>query len=260
MTSVSRGPSPTFGGHNFELRPGVWTLPGAPEIGVEPVSTSYLRTMLQFCPPPARVADLGALEGGYSVMLARAGYDVVGIEGQPDNFATCQWVAEEVGLDNLRFVCADVRDIREQGEFDAVLCAGLLYHLDRPVEYLRTLGEMTRRLLIVSANHATLGGAELQAHAPLLDAELSRHEGKLGRWFGEQPGPWSSLGNPRSFWLERGDLLRSLVESGFPSVFEQFDWVTDEATTRHLDERGVAVFVAVKPPDQAGSRAALNSS
>jgi SAM-dependent methyltransferase len=196
------------------------------------------------------------------VYLARAGYDVLGIEGQPDNFATCQWVAGQMGLDNLRFVEDDVRNIGEHGEFDAVLCAGLLYHLDRPVDFLRALGEVTRRLLIVSANYATREGSELETHAPLLSADLTEHEGKLGRWFGERPGPWSSLGNSRSFWLERVDLLRALVESGFPTVFEQFDWLTDAEASRRLDERKVSVFVGIKPPprSQPVVTAARNSS
>jgi SAM-dependent methyltransferase len=247
--------APKFGAHNFELQRGRWTLPGAPKIGEEPISSSYLRTMQQFCPPPARVADLGCLEGGYSVMLARAGYEVVGIEGQPDNFATCEWVADRVGLANLSFVEDDVRSLRDHGRFDAVLCAGLLYHLDHPVEFLSTLGDVTGRLLIVSANHATLEGSELEVYAPLLAAELTEHEGRLGRWFGEQPGPWSSLGNSQSFWLERRELLRALVESGFPTVFEQFDWLADEEATRRLEDRKVSIFVAVKPPPQAAAAA-----
>lgn len=250
---------PRFTAHNFEYRPGKLTSPGQPRIGAEPISISYLRTMLQLCPPPARVADLGCLEGGYSVHLARAGYDVVGIEGQSDNFATCEWVAEQVELDNLRFVCDDVRNIRDHGPFDAVLCAGLLYHLDRPVDFLRVLGEITGRLLIVSANYATRDGRELETYAPLLSAESSEHEGKAGRWFGEEPGPWSSLGNSRSFWLEREDLLRTMIEAGFPSAFESFDWLTDPDACRRIADRKVGIFVGVKPPSQPIA-AARNSS
>ena len=249
---------PEFTAHNVELRPGEWTLPGKPEIGREPISASYLRTVLQFCPPPARLADLGCLEGGYSVHLARAGYDVLGIEGQPDNFATCEWVAQRAGLPNLRFVCDDVRNIGDHGRFDVVLCAGLIYHLDRPVEFLRQLGEVTDRLLIVSGNFATREGDELATFAPLLSAEMTEHEGKLGRWFGEAPGPWSSVGNPRSFWLERDDLLRAMIESGFPTVFEQFDWLADEKASRLIAERRVGTFVGVKPPQPEAS--ARNSS
>lgn len=238
----------TFTAHNFELTPGDWTLPGAPEIGTEPLSASYLRTIRQFCPPGARVADLGCLEGGYSVMLARAGYEVVGVEGQPDNFDTCRQVAEQVGLDNLSFVQDDVRNLGAHGNFDAVLCAGLLYHLDQPVAFLRELGRLTGRLLILPTNFATVEGRELATFGDLLDAELSEHEGRRGRWFGEIPGPWSSLGNARSFWLERDDLLRTMVDAGFPTVFEQFDWIDDEPTWEHLEDRKVAVFVGVKAP------------
>jgi SAM-dependent methyltransferase len=244
---ASDADAPVFSAHNFELSPGEWTLPGAPPIGEEPISSSYLRTMTELCPPPARVADLGCLEGGYSVMLARAGYEVVGIEGQAQNFETCSWVEQRVGLPNLSFVRDDVLNIAAHGSFDAVLCAGLLYHLDQPVAYLRRLAEVTRRLLLVSTNYATEEGRELETYGDLLTSELSEHEGRRGRWFGELPGPWSSVGNSRSFWLERGDLLRSLSAAGFPTVFEQFDWIGDEATMRHLEDRKVAVFVALKP-------------
>jgi len=58
---------PTFTAHNIELPDGSQTLPGEPLIGDEPTSNSYLRTLQQFCPPPAKVADLGCLEGGYAV-------------------------------------------------------------------------------------------------------------------------------------------------------------------------------------------------
>ena len=247
-----------FTAHNFEITPGNWTLPGAPQIGTEPVSASYLRTITQFCRPGARIADLGCLEGGYSVLLARAGYEVVGIEGQPDNFETCRWVSEQVGLDNLTFVQDDVRNIGAHGSFDGVLCAGLLYHLDQPVAYLEELGRMTQRLLIVSTNFTTVAGHELDTFGELLDAELSEHEGRRGRWFGEIPGPWSALGNARSFWLERDDLLRTMIIAGFATVFEQFDWLGDEATMKILEDRKVSVFVGVKPQPQP--TAARNSS
>ncbi len=252
--------SPEFTAHNIQLANGRWTLRGAPPIGEEPISVSYLRTLRQFCPPPARVADLGALEGGYAVQFARAGYEVLGIEGQPDNFARCQWVADRVGLENLSFVQDDVRNIAAHGEFDAVLCAGLLYHLDRPVEFLHLLGKVTKRALIVSTNHATTEGAELEVYAPGLSAELSEHEGRLGRWFEEQPSPWSAVGNARSFWLERDELLRTLVAAGFPTVFQQHDWVADADAARRLNERKVSVFVAIKPPGADQAAAARNSS
>ena len=240
---------PTFTAHNIELPDGTQTLPGEPLIGDEPVSNSYLRTLRQFCPPPARIADLGCLEGGYAVHFARAGYEVLGIEGQEENFSTCEWIAERVGLPNLRFVCDDVRNLGEYGEFDAVLCAGLLYHLDRPVSFLRELADVTNRLLIVSTNYATEEGREL-GEMPLSE-ELVEHEGKLGRWYTEPGGPWSSVGNERSFWFERRHLLQAMIEAGFPTVFEQFDWLGDVVENRAIEDRVISVFVGVKAPQAA---------
>lgn len=241
---------PTFTAHNIELPDGSQTLPGEPLIGDEPTSNSYLRTLQQFCPPPAKVADLGCLEGGYAVLFARAGYEVLGIEGQEENFSTCEWVAEQVQLPNLRFVRDDVRNLAEYGEFDAVLCAGLLYHLDSPVSFLREMASLTRRLLIVSTNYATEEGREL-GEMPLSE-QLVEHEGKLGRWYEEPGGPWSSVGNERSFWLERRNLLQAMVEAGFATVFEQFDWLGDVVENRAIEERVISVFVGVKPPQTAG--------
>jgi SAM-dependent methyltransferase len=203
-----------------------------------------LRTLRLFCPPPARVADLGCLEGGYAVTFARAGYDVVGIEGKPGNFATCQWVADQMQLPNLRFVLDDVRNIRSHGRFDAVLCAGLVYHLDEPVAFLRTLGEVTGRLVIVNTNFATEAGGERDVYP--LSPELAEHEGKLGRWYEEPVSAWSSVGNRRSFWLERRHLLQAMLEAGFPTVFEQFDWLGDVVANRTIEERVISCFVAVK--------------
>jgi SAM-dependent methyltransferase len=236
---------PNFTAHNIELPDGSETAPGEPLIGVEPASQSYLRTIRLFCPPPARVADLGCLEGGYAVHFARAGYDVLGIEGKEDNFSTCEWVADRVKLPNLRFVLDDVRNIREYGSFDAILCAGLLYHLDQPVAFLHTLGDVTTRLLIISTNYATEGGRELDVY-PLAD-ELVEHEGKLGRWYEEDsPGPWTAVGNKRSFWLERRHLLQTMIEAGFPIVFEQFDGLGHVVENRIIEDRLIACFVGAK--------------
>lgn len=236
---------PTFTAHNIELSDGTQTLPGAPLIGAEPTSVSYLRTLRLLCPPPARVADLGCLEGGYAVALARAGYDVLAIEGQEGNYATCRWVADRVALPNLSFVLDDVRNLRRHGTFDAVLCAGLLYHLDQPVAFLRLLGEVTRTLLLLTTHYATEGGRERDVYP--LSAELVEHEGRLGRWFDEPPSAWSAVGNPRSFWLERRHLLQAVIEAGFPLVFEQFDVLGDVVANRDDEERLISCFVGVKP-------------
>lgn len=98
----------------------------------------------------------------------------------------------------------------------------------------------------MNANHSTEDGRELASGAPL-SPELVEHEGKLGRWYEEPGGAWSSVGNERSFWLERHNLLQAMVEAGFPAVFEQFDWLGNVVENRSFEEKVTSAFVGAKP-------------
>ena len=56
------------------------------------------------------------------------------MEGREANVAKAQFVKEALGLNRLKFVHDDVRNLgREKyGIFDIVICSGILYHLDSP--------------------------------------------------------------------------------------------------------------------------------
>jgi SAM-dependent methyltransferase len=245
-----------FTSHNILLPDGRETLPGRPLIAQDPACRALLRTAERLVPPIGerrpRVVDLGCLEGGYAVEFARAGYDVVGIEVRVRNFERSEAVARELGLPNLRFVRDDARNIGAHGEFDIVLCLGLLYHLDRPATFLATVGALTRQLLLLNTHYAT--ASECKHYA--LSA-LTTHDGKRGRWFEEyadgisddalEEHAWASFGNPKSFWLEKGALLSTLIESGFPTVFEEFDFLSPLEDTYALAlEHQRGLFVGLK--------------
>lgn len=133
------------------------------------------------------------------------------------------------GIPGLAYICDDVRNTGEYGPFDAVFCCGLLYHLDEPVRFLRLLGQVTRRLLIIQTHVATAPDAE--------------NEGRPGSWYDEggSQSPWSSWGNPRSFWLSRPALLEAVQDAGFGLVMELHDHLAD---IRGAPDRGM--FAAVR--------------
>jgi SAM-dependent methyltransferase len=171
-----------------------------------------------------RGADLGCLEGGYSVELARLGFrEVVGIEVRKANFDKCRFVKERLAFTNLTFVNDDVWNLERYGIFDVVFCCGLLYHLDRPKQFLHLLASQTRRALLIktATAHDSLEGTVLP--------EVTTHEGLRGRWFSEAPiaksetALWASWENTKSFWPEKGCLIEAIRAVGFPMVFEQFD-------------------------------------
>lgn len=175
-----------------------------------------LRLLKLACQPGATVADLGCLHGAYAVEFARQGYQTTGIEARAVNLAKCRQRAAEVDLDGLQFVQDDVRNLASHGTFDAVFCCGILYHLDEPAKFLRTLGQVTNKLLIVQTHFAITANAD--------------NEGHDGHWYEETGGagnPWASWGNDRSFWLTKRDLMLATQEAGFDLVFECHDYLQD---------------------------------
>ena len=229
---------------------------------------------------PYRIADLGCLEGGYSVEFARLGFQVLGLDVRESNIAACEYVKSRTSLPNLQFVRDDVWNIANHGKFDAVFCCGLLYHLDKPRQFLDLLGTITARALIVQTHFSTAPPAPppsrlprflrgIAAAAPKSEhresgkfnlSTMSENEEIPGRWYREFAGDadhakrensrWSSWDNRLSFWIQREYLLQAISDSGFDMVFEQFDNFAPNiaeamtAGTYKTDTRGT--FVGIK--------------
>jgi 2-polyprenyl-3-methyl-5-hydroxy-6-metoxy-1,4-benzoquinol methylase len=171
-----------------------------------------------------RVLDLACLEGMYAIEMARHGAEAVGIEGREASIEKARFAKNVLGLDRLQLLQDDVRNLSREkhGDFDVVLCLGILYHLDSPdvFSFLARLAEVCRGFAIIHTHVA-------------LDAEVSRdYEGTQywGRMFSEHaPGStpeqrkkslWASLDNVASFWPTRQSLFKALSKAGFTSIYE----------------------------------------
>lgn len=171
-----------------------------------------------------RVLDLGSLEGLYAIELARHGARVVAVEAREANIEKMRFAGEALGLDNFEIVADDVRNLSAEkyGHFDAVLCLGLLYHLDAPdVFHLAArIAEVCSRVAVfdthVSLAHETsreYGGEEYWGSNFLEHAEEETEEQRKAKL-------WASVGNPNSFWLTKPSLNNLLARVGFTSVYE----------------------------------------
>lgn len=233
----------------------------------------YLKSFYAGIPFDFTVADLGCLEGGDSVALAREGFDVTGVEGKRLNFEKCKAVEKLFHSLNLRFIYSDARTFIKKQKFDVVMSMGMLYHLDRPVDHIRDLVRAASDIVVVKSHYCKLKDwrydsrpgrilfsllARLNKYAgdyPKFRFRLSRltdNEGYLGRWFAEhKPGTlaedkerslWASLDNDRSFWLEKGNLMQALLDAGCQSVFQLY--LGDE--DRDLNALDYGVFIGLK--------------
>jgi SAM-dependent methyltransferase len=253
---VDGTPMVPFTAHNVVLPDGSHSIPGEMLLSERPMARAIGRTLdLVFperAPQEFSAVDLGCLEGGYTTLLAEAGFAALGLEGRTGNVARCEFGAEKKDLPGLRFACDDVHNLEQYGVFDLTFCSGLLYHLDDPVSYLKLIGRNTRRALILHTHIAT---DAIPPQFPDL-SELTTHEGVLGRWYIEHPEeasademlrhPWSSIGNTKSFWIEKRHLLQTLVDVGFDVVYEQYDFLDGIVSDTYLADAGAGLFVALR--------------
>lgn len=82
-------------------------------------------------PPPARIAELGCGVGWLSIMLARRGFDVLGVDISPDAIAAGEAQRDALGLERLDFQVADYENLTaDDASFDAAIFFSSLHHAE----------------------------------------------------------------------------------------------------------------------------------
>ena len=192
------------------------------------------------------VLDLACGEGGHSIIFARSGAHVLGIDGRTLYIDRARFVAEVLGLHNVRFESGDVRKLPATLQpHDIVICSGILHHLG--VEsfdgIMSTLERLTADILLLYTHVST--ESSVKTHS--LDGPVETPMGRRGYLFREhedgatklerETRVRASLDNTFSFWVQERDLITSLRQSGFRTVFKimsphVFGW--DRASYRLL--------------------------
>ncbi len=148
-----------FIGYNILLNNGKTTRGDAPLLADSLFMKAIRSSIIRFFPELAegrklRAVDLAAMEGGYSVELARMGFDTLGIDARKENLFKANYVKFNTGLPHLEFKLDDVRNLAKYGRFDLTLCLGILYHMDHPAEFLRMLYQQTGKMLVLHSFYA----------------------------------------------------------------------------------------------------------
>jgi SAM-dependent methyltransferase len=201
-----------------------------------------------------RIVDLGCLEGGYTIEFARLGMAALGIEVRQSNFDKCIAAKATTGLSNLNFAHDTVWNLAKYGEFDAIFCSGLLYHLDRPREFIRLASSVCKTICLYQTHFATEWEIKMFELS-----KIAENEGLKGRWYKEHAQVseeelealnWASWDNQRSFWLMREDLVGSIHANGFDMVFEQYDCLPSPLsaamTTGYYKTDNRCMFVGIR--------------
>lgn len=109
---------------------------------------STLRLIDEHFPPAGRIVDIGGGPGRYTIELLRRGYRVTLIDLSPGNVAYARARLAESGLCADAVLQGDARSLSSipDGEFDAALLLGPMYHIVDEADRHAALGELRRVL------------------------------------------------------------------------------------------------------------------
>jgi len=159
-----------------------------------------------------RLLELGPLEGGHTLQLAREGASVLAIEGREANFRRCLFIKDLFALDNAEVILGDLRDVdlNTLGRFDSIFNVGVLYHLNKPWTLLTSLGKVSSRMFL-----STHCAPSEKANVTI---EVDGHRLRGMRWReGSVKDPLSGL-QKHSFWPTRESLDEMLILTGWKQV------------------------------------------
>jgi SAM-dependent methyltransferase len=171
------------------------------------LNDARLAQFFEIFPNVESVIELGSLEGGHSFALAQnpSVKRVLAIEGREKNIAKAKLVQKILGDKKVEFVEGDIEklDFEKFGQFDAVFCSGLLYHLPKPWELIPKLARLSPNIFIWTQISEEAKAKKMRS-------------GWRGKFYREGGlfDPLSGL-SKKSFWLSLGSLISLLTENGY---------------------------------------------
>ena len=176
--------------------------------------------------------DLGCSEGTTTLGLSQMGSTVYGVEGRADGIDRANVLKDIVDFRKTHFSVDNVNNESAFREVDGIFNAGILYHLEDPVEMIERCCKYAKSFVYVDTGHAP-------------KSEEERRESKFSPYFGREftieyqglklkavdfaepgdtrekvdgmrRGPRSGIGNSNSVWLAHESLIELMEKLGFP--------------------------------------------
>ena len=207
--------------HNVEIKTGLFTMGEAFEDRASKRSKTYQSLIKRFKSEKLRglkVLDLGCLEGGISIPLAKEGCKCIGVDVRERHLIKANFAAEILGISKkCKWSKGDVtkKDFwKGIGRFDIIICSGLLYHIDA-VDIIPLLRNIHRAckpkaMIIVDTNISskpiTSFTYEDKRYWGCYWKEHNKSAGEKER----NDASWSSYENNEAFWLTERSLANAL--------------------------------------------------
>jgi 2-polyprenyl-3-methyl-5-hydroxy-6-metoxy-1,4-benzoquinol methylase len=177
------------------------------------------------------VLEIGCNAGFWCIQARRAGArSVLGLEADPKNVEQANLILNLSGMDGIEYRAMNAYDVSREaiGEFDVTFFLGLLYHIDKPIEALERMYEVTKSLAVIDT---TVARSDVRAEVPILKLQ----EDAVGDQY---------FSNRLALVPSKSAVPLMLKHAGFREVF----WVPNASRNLPLDylTDARATFIAVK--------------
>jgi SAM-dependent methyltransferase len=174
------------------------------------------------------IADLGCLEGGFTLALAALGAEhAVGIEAREVSVRRCELARDLLGLTNAEFVLGVIEEeLATRPPFDVVFATGILYHVSDPAAVLVSMREACLGVALIDTHVAHPSEASHRC-SEIVTRSSGGHEYR-GRMFPEYAADgsdgdiedllWAAWGDTDAFWPLEDDLVAMIRDAGFSEV------------------------------------------
>ena len=125
------------------------------------------------------VLDIGCNAGFYAIAARlRGATSVLGIDHGAHCIDQARLVRQILDLDGLEFRVDDGHNLDERvGVFDFIVCTGVIYHLQNPMDFLNRLGRITREGMFLETETLT-------------DPQYAEHAWFIEKTYSEDPSNW----------------------------------------------------------------------
>lgn len=211
--------------HYFELPGGIETMPGQFSTWTSNRAMFSLRCAQLALGKPAssiRALDLGCLEGGIAIALAQAGCEVIGLEIREQSVRKARFAANALDVQRVTFVQGDMLRLADfnLGNFDLIVCAGTLYHVDAPdlLHFMQSLNASCQGITVFDT-HVSMEPNEQYSPVPGLEVvgkSIVEHAPSEQACKSEKL--WASAENNHSFWPTERSLANLAIAAGFAQI------------------------------------------
>ena len=138
--------------YEFELPDGSKTESYLPEIARKIHTTregALRRYLADMRGAHLNALDISCHEGYFSIILSEYFTNVTALDKNVESLEKARLISDLLGKNTISFNHSSVERWDEKNKSDFVLCYGLLYHIENPIEVLRKLAVLTNKTLCI---------------------------------------------------------------------------------------------------------------